>query len=54
MVLNLLVIFFFAFQHLNLLTWNIREYGKFKQTYAYRQMLNTTDEINLMAIPLTY
>lgn len=51
--LAILVILFFAFWHFRLLIWNIREFGLFKQTEAYQNLLKSNSEIALMAIPLT-
>jgi hypothetical protein len=43
----------FAFRHIRMLAWNIQEYRLFKQTAAYQQLINSNNEITLMAIPLT-
>ncbi len=43
----------FAFRHVWMLTWNIKEYRKFKQTEAYQTLKEGNNEISLMAIPLT-
>ena len=43
----------FAFRHIRMLAWNIREYRLFKQTTAYMQLLKSNNEITVMAIPLT-
>lgn len=45
---------FFAFKHISLLIWNIKEYGLFKQTQAFEKLKNSNAEVSLMAIPLTY
>ncbi len=44
---------YFAFNHLRLLAWNIREYRLFKQTTGYNDLIKGNNEITLMAIPLT-
>jgi hypothetical protein len=44
---------YFAFNHLRLLAWNIREYRIFKKTAAYGELLKGNNEITLMTIPLT-
>ncbi len=44
---------YFAFNHLRLLVWNIREYRMFKKTDAYEELTKGNNEITLMAIPLT-
>ena len=43
----------FAFRHIRMLAWNIREYRLFKQTAAYQRLLKSNNEITVMAIPLT-
>lgn len=43
----------FAYRHVRMLAWNIREYRLFKQTAAYLQLIKSNNEITLMAIPLT-
>jgi len=52
-IFSVLGILFFAFKHIKLLIWNLKEYFAFKKTKEYENMLNSTSEINLMAIPLT-
>lgn len=47
-------IVFFAFKHIELLIWNIKEYNKFKQTEAFEKLKTSNAEVSLMAIPLTY
>jgi len=49
----LLMIVFFAFWHIRLLIWNVREFRLFKETEAYQAFLNSNAEIGLMTIPLT-
>jgi hypothetical protein len=49
----LVMILFFAYSHIRLLIWNLREYALFKQTKAYEELLNGNSEIALMTIPLT-
>ncbi len=46
-------IVFFAYKHIRLLIWNIREYQLYKKTEAYKKLIQTPGEISLMAIPLT-
>jgi hypothetical protein len=43
----------FAFLHLRLLVWNLREFATFKRTPAYAALRNSNAETQLMAIPLT-
>ena len=47
-------ILYFSFQHLRLLSWNIREYGKFKGCEQFSALKTSNAEVQLMAIPLTY
>jgi len=47
-------IIFFAYKHIDLLIWNIKEYQKFKKTQAFETLKNSNAEVSLMAIPLTY
>ncbi len=44
---------YFAFNHLRLLAWNIREYRLFRQTASYSNVIKGNNEITLMTIPLT-
>lgn len=44
---------YYAFNHLRLLMWNIREYRLYKQTTAFTELLAGNNEITLMVIPLT-
>lgn len=44
---------YYAFKHLRLLVWNIREYRLYKKTKAYGELITGNNEITLMAIPLT-
>jgi len=53
-VLTFAGIVFFAFKHIELLIWNIKEYNKFKQTEAFAKLKTSNAEVSLMAIPLTY
>lgn len=53
-VLAFVGIVFFAYKHFELLIWNIKEYGVFKQTDAFTKLKNSNAEVSLMAIPLTY
>ncbi len=54
LLLDYAIILFLAFLHFRLLIWNIREYGLFKQTQAFKQLKTGNQEVSLMAIPLTY
>jgi hypothetical protein len=49
----LLAIMFFAFMHVSLLVWNVREYRLFKQTEKFARLRSSNEEVALMAIPLT-
>lgn len=49
-----LFIIIFAFLHFKLLIWNIREYKAYKQTQAFEDLMHSTAEISLMALPLTF
>ncbi len=44
---------YFAFNHIRMLIWNIREYRLFKQTEGYQELVQSHNEITLMTIPLT-
>lgn len=44
----------FAFRHIRMLAWNIREFNRYKKTEHYRAMLHSNNEITLMALPLTF
>ncbi|BAU57591.2 hypothetical protein HH1059_08970 [Halorhodospira halochloris] len=46
-------IIYFAYLHIRLLVWNLREYSGFKASEGYRQMRGTRTEIQLLAGPLT-
>ncbi|MCH9813514.1 MAG: hypothetical protein K0U47_06165 [Epsilonproteobacteria bacterium] len=50
---SLLLVLFFAFFHIKLLIWNIKEFSKFKKTDAYQTLKNSNAEVTLMTIPLT-
>lgn len=52
-VLATVGIFFFAFNHLRLLFWNLREFRLFKKTNAYSKLKSSNAEVSLMAVPLT-
>ncbi len=52
-VLGYAIMLYFAFNHLRLLVWNIKEYRLYKKTKAYTNLINGNNEITLMAIPLT-
>lgn len=51
--LGMAAILFFAFRHLRLLFWNLREYAAFRRTPAYERMLNNNSAVATMALPLT-
>ncbi|NCC35162.1 MAG: hypothetical protein EOM24_24590, partial [Chloroflexia bacterium] len=51
--LGMASILFFAFRHLRLLFWNLREYAAFRRTPAYERMLNNNSAVATMALPLT-
>ncbi len=53
-ILALLGIVFFAFQHFRILIWNIREYRHFKGSEGYKVLKKSNNEVQLMAMPLTY
>lgn len=46
-------IIYFAYLHIRLLIWNLREYRIFKASAGYRKMRSTHTEIQLLAGPLT-
>jgi len=52
--LCLAAILFLAFAHLRLLVWNIKEYQMYKRTEAFATLRAGSEEVSLMAIPLTY
>lgn len=52
-VLSILWIIFFAFKHIQLLIWNLKNYFSFRKTKEFGEMTNSVTEINLMAMPLT-
>jgi len=47
-------ILFFAYKHITLLFWNIRQFRLFKHTAAFETLKQTNGEVSLMALPLTY
>lgn len=49
----MVAIIIFAVQHLRLLFWNLREYGRFKQTPAFAALRNNNNAITMMGLPLT-
>ena len=51
--IDLAAIILFAVLHFWLLAWNLREFKWFRQTEAYKKLLTSNAEINLMAVPLT-
>ncbi len=52
-IIGYIFMLYFAFNHIRLLLWNIREYRLYKKTKAYAELLRGNNEITLMAIPLT-
>ena len=52
-ILAILGILVFAFLHIKLLVWNIKRYLKFKKSKEYKEIVNTSREVSLMAVPLT-
>ncbi|MGM0624223.1 MAG: TsoY family (seleno)protein, partial [Campylobacterota bacterium] len=53
-ILAFVAIVFFAYKHIELLIWNIKEYNLYKQTDAFVKLKTSNAEVSLMAIPLTY
>lgn len=53
-IVGSITIVFFAYLHIRLLIWNIKEYMQFKKTKAYEELKSSNAEVVLMAIPLTY
>ena len=53
-VLALIGILYFAYKHIALLIWNIKQWNIFKKTEEYNQIKGSLKEISFMAIPLTY
>lgn len=53
-LLAIMGIVYFAYQHIMLLIWNIREFNAFKSTNAFGDLCQTNGEVSLMALPLTY
>ncbi len=43
----------FAFVHFRLLIWNLKELKLYKKTQSYKNLKNSNNEVQLMAIPLT-
>lgn len=43
----------FAALHIALLAWNLREMARFRRTEGYRRLLDSNNEVQLMAQPLT-
>ncbi|HHH54923.1 MAG TPA: hypothetical protein ENK91_14770 [Bacteroidetes bacterium] len=52
-ILNYVLIAFFAFKHLQLLFWNFSELSKFRKTEAFKKFVNSATGIAQMARPLT-
>ncbi|MEA3512854.1 MAG: hypothetical protein U9R37_04580 [Campylobacterota bacterium] len=44
----------FAILHFKLLIWNIKQHKAYKETEAYKTLINSNAEVTLMAIPLTF
>lgn len=53
-VIAIVFILIFAFLHFKLLLWNIHQYKAYKQTQAYKTLINSNAEVTLMALPLTF
>lgn len=53
MVIPLLGMVVFAVMHFYFLVWNIQKYMAFKQTTSYAKLLQSSNHVALMAIPLT-
>lgn len=53
-IIATIFIIIFAILHIKLLLWNIKEYRAFKQTEAYKDLMSSSAEISLMALPLTF
>ncbi len=51
--LALVLVVVFAFLHVKLLLWNIKEFKKFRGTEECQKLLTSNGEVTLMAIPLT-
>ncbi|MCK5515980.1 MAG: hypothetical protein KAI39_03815 [Desulfobulbaceae bacterium] len=51
--LTYVVILYFAYNHVRLLIWNIKEYRRYKKSDGYRKLIGGNNEITLMVIPLT-
>ena len=49
----LVFIILFAFLHIKLLLWNMKEFAAYKKTEAYKVMKEGNNEVQLFAIPLT-
>jgi hypothetical protein len=43
----------FAFRHVRLVVWNLREYSRFKHTSAYQSLRESNAAVSLMSLPLT-
>lgn len=53
LLIAVLWIIYFAFNHLRLLFWNLKEYFAFKKTKAFNKLKSWNAEVTLMAMPLT-
>lgn len=53
-IIAIIGIIWFTILHYRLLIWNIREYYIFKTTDKFRELKASNNEVQLMAIPLTY
>ncbi|NKQ40194.1 MAG: hypothetical protein HF962_01320 [Sulfurovum sp.] len=50
--LSLIAILIFAFLHIKLVLWNLKEFKAFKQTEIYQKLKSGNSEVTLMAMPL--
>lgn len=53
-ILATIGILYFAYLHVRLLIWNIKEFQIFKGTESFAALKTSNGEVQLMAIPLTY
>ena len=51
---SLVFIVVFAFLHFKLLIWNTKQFNLYKKTEAYKSLINSNAQINLMTLPLTF
>ncbi len=52
-ILGYALMLYYAYNHVRLLIWNIREYRLFKKTSAFDKIKESNKEVTLMTIPLT-